>query len=163
MKVALFAGTFDPPTIGHEEIIQRAALFCTKLYIAVAKSEGKHPFSLAQEERISLMKTLTKGIKNVEVLPLIGLAVDFAEAHSVNFLIRGLRNSRDLDYEMQMGSANKMMTGIETLYLLSSPQYSCINSTLIREIAAHGKRLGGFVPEEIEETVFKSLSPHRLS
>ncbi|HEV8052497.1 MAG TPA: pantetheine-phosphate adenylyltransferase [Parachlamydiaceae bacterium] len=160
MKVALFAGTFDPPTLGHQEIIERAALLCGKLYVAVAKSEGKNSRSLLHEERISLLQTLTKTLKNVKIVPFTGLVVDFAKKQGVDFLVRGIRNSADLDYEMQMASANKRMTGIETLCLLSSPELSQINSTLIREIASHGKRLDGFVPALIEESVFKLLSKH---
>lgn len=158
MKIAFFAGTFDPPTLGHQEIIERAALVCTKLYIAVAKSEGKHILFLSQEERISFLKTLTKGISHVEVIPFEGLVVDCAKKLKANFLVRGLRNSRDLEFEMQMASANRQMTGIETLCLLSSSEYSHISSTLIREIASYGRRLDGFVPQEIENSVFQSLS-----
>jgi pantetheine-phosphate adenylyltransferase len=154
MKVALFAGTCDPPTLGHQEIIERAARLCGKLYVAVARSEGKNSRSLPNEERILLLKTLTKSLKNVEVIPFSGLVVDFAREHGVDFLVRGIRNSADLDYEMQMAAANKQMTGIETLCLLSSPQYSQINSTLIREIASQGRRLEGFVPSGIEARLF---------
>ena len=161
MKIALFAGTFDPPTLGHQEIIQRAALLCIKLYVAVAESEGKHAFPITQNERISLLKELTKAIKNVEIIPLTGLVVDCAKHHAVDFLIRGLRNSKDFDYEMQMGSANRHMTGIETVCLMASPEYSQVNSTLIREIAAHGKGLEGFVPAEIEHRVVKLLSTRK--
>lgn len=163
MKAGLFAGTFDPPTLGHQEIIERAAKLCGKLYVAVAKSEGKNKRSLSHEERIALLKTLTKSLKNVEVVPFSGLVVDFAKEQGVDFLVRGIRNSADLDYEMQMAAANKQMTGIETLCLLSSPQYSLINSTLIREIASHGKRLEGFVPSVIEARVFDILSHERAS
>lgn len=158
MKVALFAGTFDPPTLGHQEIIERAARLCGKLYVAVAKSEGKNKRLLKSEERILLLKILTESLKNVEIILLPGLVVDFAKEHGVNVLVRGIRNSADLDYEMQMASANKQMTGIETICLLSSPQYSQINSTLIREIGNHGKWLAGFVPASIEKRVFELLS-----
>lgn len=158
MKIALFAGTFDPPTLGHQEIIERSAALFGKVYVGVAKSEGKHHSSISLEERISLLKTMIKPFKNVEVVEISGLVVDFAKEHHVDVLVRGIRNSADLDFEMQMGSANKSMTGIETVCLLSSPQYSQINSTLIREIASNGRRLKDFVPEEIEERVFELLS-----
>ena len=162
MQVALFAGTFDPPTLGHQEIIERAAHLFDKLYVAVAKSEGKNRRSLEHEERMVLLKTLTKSLKNVEIIPFSGLVVNFAKEHGVDCLVRGIRNSADLDYEMQMASANRHMSGIETLCFLSSPQYSQINSTLIREIASHGRRLEGFVPSSIEKRVFELLSKPML-
>jgi len=158
MSTALFAGTFDPPTLGHQEIIQRASALCDKLYVAVAQSEGKHAFPISKDARIELLKALTKALKNVEVISFSGLVVDCAKEYNVDFLVRGLRNSADLTFEMQMGSANRQMTGIETVCILSSPQYSHINSTLIRQIAAHGRRLEGFVPMEIEKKVFGYLS-----
>lgn len=141
MTIALFAGTFDPPTCGHQEIIHRAALLCTKLFIAVSQSKGKHAFLLSQEQRVAFLKSLTKHLKNVEVIPFSGLVVDCAKKHHVNFLVRGIRNMVDLTFEMEMGSANRQMTGIETICLMSSPQHSHISSTLIREIAANGRSI----------------------
>lgn len=157
MKTALFAGTFDPPTLGHEEMIKRAALLFDTLYVGVAKNEGKKGVSIDLEERIALLKKLTESLKNVQIVSISGLVVDYAKEHQIHFLVRGIRNSGDLDFEMQMGTANKMMTGIETVCLLSSAKNCQINSTLIREIAAHGKRLDGFVPSIIEEKVFNLL------
>ncbi len=158
MKAAFFAGTFNPPTLGHQELIQRAATLCDKLYVAVAESEGKHAMLLQQKKRMELLKQLTKSLKNVDVIPLVGLVVDCAEKYGADILIRGLRNNGDFDFEMQMGAANRQMTGIETLYLFSSPQYSQISSTLVREIASNGRCLKGFVPQEIEQEVFELLS-----
>jgi pantetheine-phosphate adenylyltransferase len=158
MKTVLFAGTFDPPTLGHQEIIERSAKLFGKVYVGVAKSEGKHHASISLEERISLLKKVVAPFKNVEVVQISGLVVDFAKKHHVDLLVRGIRNTADLDFEMQMGSANRLMTGIETICLLSSPQFSQINSTLIREIASHGRRLKDFVPEAIEERVYELLA-----
>jgi pantetheine-phosphate adenylyltransferase len=86
------------------------------------------------------------------------LVVDCAQKYGAGVLIRGLRSRGDFDFEMQMGAANRQMTGIETLCLFSSPQYSQINSTLVREIASNGRRLKGFVPDDIEQEVFELLS-----
>jgi pantetheine-phosphate adenylyltransferase len=158
MKAAFFAGTFDPPTLGHQELIHRAAALSDKLYVAVARSEGKHALLLPQNERIKLLQRLTKSLENVEVIPLVGLVVDCAQEYGAGVLVRGLRSSADFDFEMQMGAANRQMTGIETLCLFSSPEYSQINSTLVREIASNGRRLKGFVPDDIEQEVFDLLS-----
>lgn len=156
MKKALFAGTFDPPTLGHLEIIQRASRLCQHLYIAVA-ANGKHKNALPQKQRIAWLKTITKTLKNVEIVPLKGLVVDLANELKVDALVRGLRNGTDLDYEAQMGTANHLLSGIETIYLIASPQYSHVNASLIREIASYGKTLEGFVPPEIEQEVFEWL------
>lgn len=158
MKIALFAGTFDPPTLGHQEIIERAAALCGKLYVAVAESPGKRSQPIPLDERISMLKILTKNLKNVEVITIGGLVVDCAKKLRVDYLVRGIRNGSDLDYEMQMAHANQVMTGVETVCLFSSPQYSRISSTLIREIASYGKRLKEFVPTQIEKKVFELLS-----
>jgi pantetheine-phosphate adenylyltransferase len=157
MKIALFAGTFDPPTLGHQEIIERVCKLCDKLYVAVAISASKRNEPINLIERVSLLQTLTKSLKNVEIVSFSGLVVDYAKELKADVLVRGLRNGGDLDYELQMASANRLMTGIETLCLLSSPQYSQINSTLIREIAAGGRSLAGFVPHIIQKRIEELL------
>lgn len=150
MKTALFTGTFDPPTLGLLEIIQRATVLFDKLYFAVSKETGG---SLSLKQRKELMKKITKGMKNVEVIEFSGLAVDCAKAKKAGFIVRGVRNGTDLDFESQMAAANRQMTGVETVIFLASPQYSHLSSTLIREIAAGGGCLHGFVPEAIEDNV----------
>jgi len=153
MKNALFAGTFDPPTLGHLDIIQRAIKLCDKLYIAVA-SNGKPDSLLPQEARILLLKKLTKDFKNIEVIPLNGLVVDVAQNLKVDCLIRGLRNSLDYTYEMQMAGTNHQMSGIETICLMTSPQYHHITSTLVRQIVLQRGKLKGLVPQDIEQDIY---------
>lgn len=161
MKSALFAGTFDPPTLGHQELIERAAALFGKLYVAVAESQGKHAIPIGIEERISMLKILTEKLKNVEVIPLTGLVVDCAKKLHVDCLVRGIRDGADLLYEMQMAYANKAITEIETVCLFSSPEYCRINSTLTREIASYGKDLKGFVPASIEKKISELLISQR--
>jgi pantetheine-phosphate adenylyltransferase len=157
MKIAVFAGTFDPPTLAHQEIIQRAASLCSRLYIAVA-AKGKGKNLLSQQDRIDFLQKLTKEWSNVEIVPLNGLVVDLAQEHQADILIRSLRNAADLDYEMQMAAANRQMSGIETLFLMASPQYSQISSSLVREIASYGKKLTGLVSPNIEAEILQKLS-----
>jgi len=151
MITALFPGTFDPPTLAHQEIIERASKLCDKLYVAVVENEGKPGSLIPVKERVALLKKLVKSWENVEVISFKGLVVDCAKEKKANVLVRGVRNARDLEYEMQMASANKGMTGIETVCLLASPQYCQISSTLVREIAAGGGCLKGFVDEGVIE------------
>lgn len=157
MKKALFAGTFDPPTLGHLDLISRASRLFDKIEIAITVKSTKAGSVLSLEERMKLVRKMLKGFKNVEAVPFSGLAVDFAIERKADVLLRGLRNDSDMDAEMQMGIANRKMTGIETLCLFSSPEYSQINSTLIREIAAGGRSLKPFVPEAIAADVEKLL------
>lgn len=158
MKKALFAGTFDPPTLGHFDLIRRASGLFDKLEIAVAAKSGKAGASLTVEQRVALLRKVVKGLANVEVVPYSGLTVDFAKERGVDILLRGFRDGSDVDAEMKMAVANRLMTGIETLFLSSSPEYAQINSTLIREIAAGGRSLKPFVPEVVHEEVKKLLT-----
>lgn len=158
MKTAIFPGTFDPPTLGHLDIIERAANICDKLYIAISENNVKHVPLLSSEEKKYLLNQATRHIKNIEVVTFSGLIAEYAKALDVHFIVRGLRNCTDFEYESQMSSANNALTGVDTLFLVSSPAYSHLSATLIREIGRNGHRLHGFVPESIEETIFKSLS-----
>ena len=154
---ALFAGTFDPPTLGHLDLIIRGSKLFDKVEVAVLEKSTKAGAVLTLQERMGFVSRIVKGMKNVEVVSFSGLIVDFAAERGVDILLRGVRNDSDLDFEMQMAVANRQMTGIETLCLFSSPEYSQINSKLIREIAAGGRGLKPFVPESIVDDVEKLL------
>lgn len=156
MKKGLFAGTFDPPTLGHLNIIQRAAALCGTLCVGIAQNSAKGSPIFSAEQRLEMLKLITKDIPHVEIAIFQGLAVDFAKKQGVDFFIRGLRNCTDLEYEGQMAFTNRQIAGIETVFLLSDERYTQINSTLIREIAVLGRRrLKDFIPAEIEDIVFK--------
>ncbi|MBS0624725.1 MAG: pantetheine-phosphate adenylyltransferase [Verrucomicrobia bacterium] len=156
MKTGLFPGSFDPPSFGHLDIIQRAAGLCDQLLVALADHPTKHPlFSL--HERLDMLHQLTRKFPNVEVGQFHGLAVDFARERNVSFLIRGLRSYADFEYEYQMAVANRRLSGIETLFLMSGEEHARISSSLIREIGAYGGSLLQFVPHEIERVVRKKF------
>ena len=157
-QVALFTGTFDPPSLGHWEIIQRAVQLFDQLYIGVALGNVKATLGLSLGDRVDLLKALTLPLENVQVIEMPGLAVDCASECQAKYLVRGIRNASDFDYEDQMAAFNRQLTGVETVVFLASPQYSHISSTLIREIAAQGHRLKGFVPDVIEEAIFRKFS-----
>lgn len=153
MKTAVYPGVFDPPTLGHLEIIKRAAGICDKLVVAISESTNKRKTAFSIDERKKMLDILIKDMDHVELVSFSGLVVDCALELKADFLIRGLRSGVDFDYEIQMASANAMMTGIQTIFLVSSPQYTHLSSTLIREIAACGGPLQGFVPDSIVEYV----------
>ncbi|MFZ0565339.1 MAG: pantetheine-phosphate adenylyltransferase [Chlamydiales bacterium] len=162
MKKALLTGTFDPPTLGHLNVIERAAKLCDKLLIGVAQNLKKSLIFFSVEERVALLKELTASISNVEVVPIKGLTVTFAKEQGVDVLIRGLRPFSDANYESQMALANKKLEGLETLFLVADGAYAHISSSLIREIASTGHHLKDFVPSPIEAKVCHRLQ-ERLS
>lgn len=159
MRKALFPGTFDPPTLGHVDIIKRSASVCDKLIIGIAVNpEKKGDTFFSVEEKKELLRTATHSMPHVEIVSFTGLVVDFAKQNQINFLIRGLRAFSDFEYEFRMALANRMISQIETIFLMADEKHGHISSTLIREFAHHKTRLHAFVPAEIEEKVYARLS-----
>jgi pantetheine-phosphate adenylyltransferase len=153
MKRALFAGTFDPPTLGHLDLIERASKLCDELLVGVAVNPAKKPaFSI--EQRKEMLQSLTSHAK---IVTFSGLVIEFAQHHQISFLIRGLRSFADLDREMQLAEMNKQLSGLETVFLLCNPLYAHISSSLIRELAFNNTRLHQLVPSVIEEKVFQQF------
>lgn len=156
MKKALLAGSFDPPTRGHVDLILRSAKLCDHLQVAVGVNTRKTPlFSL--EERLSILEGLLQHLSNVEVTSFTGLAVDHAKITHIHVLIRGLRSAADLRDEVEMAAANRTMSGIDTVFLIADDRYSHISSSLIREIAASGRYLEHFVPEPVVPLVYQRI------
>ena len=144
-RVAVYTGTFDPPTLGHLDIIRRALRLCDKLVLGVANNSGKTPlFSI--EERLALLRQETEGQGAVEVRTFEGLAVDFAKAVGARFIVRGLRSGTDLDYESPMAAMNATMAPeIETIFLAAAPAYAHIASSLVKDVARGGGNVDLFV------------------
>ena len=158
MKRALFPGTFDPPTLGHLDIIQRALDICDELYIGVATNIGKGREALfSTEEKMQMLQDITRSLPQVKVASFSGLVVTFAKKHNINFLIRGLRAFSDFEFEFRMALANRKISGIETVFLMADERHAHISSTLIRELGHYETRLNDFVPAAIEDKVFKRL------
>lgn len=157
-KKGLLAGSFDPPTLGHLDIIQRAADFCQTLYVGIAQNSQKKSISFSLDEREAMLTEICHEIPNVKIVVIPGLVVEYAKLHKIDFLIRGLRNMADFEKELQMCCANKKLCGIETLFLLASPMHAHISSTLIREIALGGFRLHDFVPSIIEDPIYTRIT-----
>jgi pantetheine-phosphate adenylyltransferase len=158
MKKALFPGTFDPPTLGHVDIIRRSASICDKLYVGIATNTTKTGELFTIQEREAMLKTVCKPYPHTEVVRFSTLAVDFAKQHQVNFLIRGLRAFSDFEYEFRMALTNRRLSGIETVFLMADERVGHISSTLIRELGRFKSRLHDFVPSEIEELIFQRVS-----
>lgn len=157
MKAAIYPGTFDPPTLGHLNIIQRAADKFDKLVVAIGENPAKAAPSFSLEERIEFFKIITATIPNIEIVSFNGLLVDFAKSQGIDIIIRAIRTIFDFEHETLQAQMNRQLGSIETFYLVADEKCRLISSTLIREIAFYGKRLTGFVPSEIEEAVFHRL------
>lgn len=144
-RVAVYSGTFDPITLGHEDVIRRAAGLFDRLIVAVAVAHHKKTlFSL--DERLAMVAEALADCPAVQVLPFEGLIMDFCRAHGAVAVVRGIRNMTDFDYEAQMAAMNaRLLPTVETLFLLPRPTVQCISSTLVREIAKLGGDVGGMV------------------
>lgn len=153
---AIYAGSFSPPTLGHLDIISRAAGLFDELVVAVlSQAEKRYLFSV--EERLEMLRTVTREIPNIRVISDHGLLVDVVKREGADVIVRGLRNSADLLFEMQMAEANRKIGGVETVFLGCQPQYSMISSTIVRDCASHGAPIDSMVPEEIIEKIYDAF------
>ena len=155
MSKALYPGTFDPITLGHIDIIERALNLFDEIIIAIATSDLKTPlFSL--EERIEQIDIIFKGNKNVRAIGFTGLVVDLAKQEEVTMLIRGLRAVSDFEYEFQLANMNRAMSPeIESVFLTPKAKFSFLSSTLVREIASMGGKVSAFVDPVVEQALEK--------
>lgn len=146
MKRALTPGTFDPITSGHLDVIARASQLVDEVVVAVADSQKKGPlFTL--EERVELVRQATAHLLNVRVEPFKGLLVDFAKELDATVVVKGLRAITDFEYEFQMTALNYQLNQeLETLFIMSPPQYMYLSSSIVREIASLHGDVNGFVP-----------------
>ncbi len=155
MTIAVYPGTFDPFTRGHEDLVRRASSIFTKLIVGVADSKHKRPiFTL--EERIEIAKEVLSHYPNVEIAGFSGLLKDFAREHSARVIVRGLRAVSDFEYEFQMAGMNRyLLPDVETLFLTPSDQYQFISGTFVREIALMGGDVSKFVFPSVEKWLQK--------
>jgi pantetheine-phosphate adenylyltransferase len=158
IRKALYTGTFDPLTNGHVDIITRAARFCDELVVAIGVHPGKVPLFTAEERaefiRQSCERLVAAQSCKFSVLTFSGLAVTAAREAGATLLLRGLRNSTDLDYEMEMASANAVMAPeIQTVFLAASPDVRHIAATLVRQIALLGGDVSSLVPKPVAHAI----------
>lgn len=163
MVSAIYPGTFDPITNGHLDILKRAALLFEKVHVVVAVNVRKQTlFSL--EERLEMISDCTKDLGNVHVASFEGLTVDCLRRFGAEVVIRGLRAVSDFEYEFQMALMNKKLDAhCETVYMMPSEQYTYLNSSIIRELAALGGSVSEFVPQLVESKLrHKVGSPKKM-
>jgi pantetheine-phosphate adenylyltransferase len=156
--IALYPGTFDPLTKGHENIILRSCDLFNKVVVAVAFAHHKKTLFSVQE-RLQLVQEVFKNQTNVEVVPFNGLVTAFANQIGATVMVRGLRGAVDLDYELQLAGMNRQLAPhVETIFLSPDDRYQHISSTLVREIAKLGGAFEAFVPRVVTEAMQKNLA-----
>ncbi|WP_102262087.1 pantetheine-phosphate adenylyltransferase [Mesobacillus jeotgali] len=157
-RVAVCPGSFDPITLGHLDIITRAAKVFDELYVVVLNNSSKQPL-FSVEERIELIEQVTKSIPNVKVDSFQGLLVDYAESVNADAIIRGLRAVSDFEYEMQITSMNRVLSDkIETFFIMTNNQYSFLSSSIVKEVAKYDGNISELVPREVEEALLKKFN-----
>ena len=163
-RIAIYPGTFDPLTLGHLDILRRAATVCDELIVGVAENTGKNPL-FTVEERIKLVQQVIENeVKNdvsanIKVIGFNNLLVEFAHEQGASMIIRGLRAVSDFEYEFQMASANKRLHhSIETLFLMAAEQQHFVASRLVKEVAQYGGEIRSFVPEIVANAIAEKLN-----
>jgi len=156
-NIAVYAGTFDPITFGHIDLIERAAQIFDQVIVGIAASPNKKPlFTL--EERVELARLTVNKHQNVVVHGFNSLLLEFAKQHQANVILRGLRAVADFDYEFQLASMNRFMNSkIESMFLMPAEKYMYISSSIVREIAVLKGDVSGFVPAIVAEALDKKL------
>lgn len=149
-RIAIFPGSFDPITRGHEDIINRAAPLFDRIIVSIGKNrEKKNHFSI--EKRVEFLETVFKDNPKIMVDTYEGLTVDYCKRMGARFILRGLRTSADFEFERSIGQVNrKLFPEIETVFFLTHPEYTALNSSVVREILSHGGDPSMFIPEGLK-------------
>ncbi len=156
MKSAIYPGTFDPMTLGHLDIIKRAATIFDEVIVSVLNNREKTPL-FSVNERVNILKEATKDLPNVKVESFEGLLIDYCEKKKIYVVVRGLRAVTDFEYELQMSQMNRMLSGhkVDTVYFNTSLEYSYLSSSSVKQIAQFGGDLTGLVPEFIADMLLE--------
>jgi pantetheine-phosphate adenylyltransferase len=159
---AMYPGTFDPITLGHEDLVRRAARLFDKVVVAIAADTGSKVPMFSVDERVAMARAALDGIDNVDVTRYNGLTVDFAEERGLRVIIRGLRAVSDFEYEFQLANMNRHLTDeVETAFLTPTEKYNFISSSLVREVAELGGDISDFVSPSVHEALMERIGKKR--
>ncbi len=154
-KIAVFPGSFDPITRGHEDIVLRAQPLFDKIIIAIGLNADKKSF-FSLESRVAWLKEVFNSFPNIEVAVYEGLTIDFCRTIGAGYILRGLRTSADFEFERSIGQMNKLMhPSIETVFFLTRPEFSALSSSIVRDIYKNQGDVSSFVPELIQNSFLK--------
>jgi pantetheine-phosphate adenylyltransferase len=157
--IAIYPGSFDPPTNGHLDLIARGSKIFDQLIVAILRNADKAPLFSLSERRL-MLESMTEDFKNVQVDTFDGLTVDYAAKVKASAVLRGIRAISDYEYELQMALMNrKLQPDLETVFMMPAEQYSYLSSRLVREIAQLGGSIKGLVPEMVEQRLREKLDP----
>lgn len=162
MKVAVFPGSFDPLTLGHLDLIKRGSALFDQLAVAVMTNSSKKPL-FTVDERVAQVKEAVAGLANVSVITSQGLTVDLMNKIGADYLMRGLRNSRDFEYERDIATMNQFLDSqVETVFLLADPKYQHLSSSLLKEVAINGGDISAYLPANINLALEKRLDERQM-
>lgn len=153
MATALCPGSFDPPTNGHIDVIERAARYLDRVVVAVIANPAKTPlFSL--EERTAMLEDALTHLSNIEIDSFDGLLVDFARSRDISLVVKGLRAVSDFEYELQMAQMNSnLLPGLDTIFVTATPSWAFLSSSLVKEVARYGGDVEGMVPAGVAKAL----------
>jgi len=158
MSIAIYPGSFDPVTKGHEDIVERASKMFDKIIIGVLKNSNKSP-TFSVEERIEMLNEVFKNCPNVEIEAFNGLLIDFAHQKNATVLLRGLRAVTDYDYELQLAQINRVLApDVDTVYLNTNLKYSYISSSIVKEVASYHGDITPFLSPCVVERMLKKYN-----
>jgi pantetheine-phosphate adenylyltransferase len=157
MRRAVCPGSFDPPTNGHLDIIGRAASLFDEIVVAVLVNKSKRGL-FTVEERIAMLAEIVAPYPNVKVDSFHGLLVDYCRAHDVRAIVKGLRAVTDFDYELQMAQMNQQLSGVDTLFMSTSPEWSFVASSLVKEIATYGGDVAHLLPASVHRRLMERIA-----
>jgi pantetheine-phosphate adenylyltransferase len=162
LAIALCPGSFDPVTLGHLDIIERTARHFDLVIVAVVRNPQKTQSLFSLEERQQMLKEGTAHLPNIRIEFFKGLLVEFAKEHGADAIVKGLRAVSDFDYELQMAQMNQRLSGIDTFFISTSPQYSFLSSSLVREVAKFGGDVSSMVPDHVAKRLSETF-PHKAN
>ena len=162
MRRAVCPGSFDPVTNGHLDIVERASHLFDEVVVAVGVNKSKNRL-FSPDERIDMLREVCRGFDNVRVDGFTGLLTDFCAAHDIHAIVKGLRAVSDFDYELQMAQMNASLADVETVFVPTSPAYSFLASSLVKEVATFGGDVSGLVPGFVHERLVARLAERRAA
>lgn len=159
MPRALIPGSFDPVTFGHLDVIERTVRLFDHVIVAAVANPGKGPSLFTLPERQEMLAEVTSPLARVEIAAFEGLLVDFALAHGVDAIVKGLRAVSDFDFELQMAQVNERLSGITTVFLPTAPEHSFLSSSLVREVSRFGGDVSSMVPTAVAQRLKERSNP----